>query len=148
MNTDLTFHRSGTGPADRRAGRVPSLPICAIHRPRQPAIPDEGRQQNNTGASQSPFMFTIRALKLSAPSLILIAAYLVVILAAQIARDIFIFIHFPLEVIIVVSWIAALIVLMRLKHKWIDLEVRLPMILNGLCVLAPFALALPYVFRN
>ena len=43
MNTDLTFHRSGTGPAGRRAGRVPSLPLSAIHPPRQPAIPDEGR---------------------------------------------------------------------------------------------------------
>ena len=45
MNTDLTFHRSGTGPAGRRAGRVPSLPFPAIHPPRQPAIPDEGRSQ-------------------------------------------------------------------------------------------------------
>ena len=43
MNTNLPFHRSGTGPAGRRAGRVPSLPISAIHPPRQPAIPDEGR---------------------------------------------------------------------------------------------------------
>jgi ribosomal-protein-alanine N-acetyltransferase len=43
MNTDLTFHRSGTGPAGRRAGRVPSLPFRAIHHFRQPAIPDEGR---------------------------------------------------------------------------------------------------------
>jgi hypothetical protein len=33
MNTDLTFHRSGTGPAGRRAGRVPSLPAFAIHTP-------------------------------------------------------------------------------------------------------------------
>ncbi len=33
MNTDLTFHRSGTGPAGRRAGRVPSLPIRSIHAP-------------------------------------------------------------------------------------------------------------------
>ena len=45
MNTNLTFHRSGTGPAGRRAGRVPSLPMPAIHPPRQPAIPDEGRSQ-------------------------------------------------------------------------------------------------------
>ena len=43
MNADLPFHRSGTGPAGRRAGRVPSLPFRAIHQPRQPAIPDEGR---------------------------------------------------------------------------------------------------------
>ena len=43
MNTDLTFDRSGTGPAGRRAGRVPSLPFPAIHPQRQPAIPDEGR---------------------------------------------------------------------------------------------------------
>ena len=43
MNTDLTFHRSGTGPAGRKAGRVPSLPTFAIHAFRQPAIPDEGR---------------------------------------------------------------------------------------------------------
>jgi len=43
MSADLTFHRSGTGPACRRAGRVPSLLIFAIHPPRQPAIPDEGR---------------------------------------------------------------------------------------------------------
>jgi len=43
MNTHLTIHRSGTGPAGRRAGRVPSLPMRAIHPPRQPAIPDEGR---------------------------------------------------------------------------------------------------------
>jgi hypothetical protein len=47
MNTFLTFHRSGTGPAGRRAGRVPSLAFCAIHPPRQPAIPDEGRSQKN-----------------------------------------------------------------------------------------------------
>ena len=33
MNTNLTFHRSGRGPAGRRAGRVPSLPIPAIHPP-------------------------------------------------------------------------------------------------------------------
>jgi len=37
------IRRSGTGPAKSRAGRVPSLPIPAIHPPRQPAIPDEGR---------------------------------------------------------------------------------------------------------
>jgi len=43
MNANLTFDRSGTGPAGRRAGRVPSLPFLAIHAPRQPAIPDEGR---------------------------------------------------------------------------------------------------------
>jgi len=47
MNTNLTFHRSGTGPAGRRAGRVPSLPVRAIHTPRQPAIPDEGRSAKN-----------------------------------------------------------------------------------------------------
>jgi len=45
MNTLLTFHRSGTGPAGRRAGRVPSLQLRAIHPPRQPAIPDEGRSE-------------------------------------------------------------------------------------------------------
>ena len=43
MNTILTFHHSGTGPAGRQAGRVPSLPFLAIHQHRQPAIPDEGR---------------------------------------------------------------------------------------------------------
>ena len=43
MNTDLTFDRSGTGPACRRAGRVPSLPMHSIHPPRQAAIPDGGR---------------------------------------------------------------------------------------------------------
>ena len=37
--------RSGTGPAKRRAGRVPSLPFSAIHPLRQPAIPDGGRSQ-------------------------------------------------------------------------------------------------------
>jgi len=37
------IRRSGTGPAGRRAGRVPSLPMRAIHPPRPPAIPDEGR---------------------------------------------------------------------------------------------------------
>jgi len=35
--------RSGTGPAGRRAGRVPSLPFLAINPLRQPAIPDGGR---------------------------------------------------------------------------------------------------------
>jgi len=35
--------RSGTGPAGRRAGRAPSLPVSSVHPPRQPAIPDEGR---------------------------------------------------------------------------------------------------------
>jgi len=45
MNTNLTFHRSGTGPAIRRAGRVPSLPFLAFNHFRQPAIPDEGRSQ-------------------------------------------------------------------------------------------------------
>jgi len=35
--------RSGTGPAGRRAGRVPSLPAFSIHHFRQPAIPDGGR---------------------------------------------------------------------------------------------------------
>ena len=48
MNTDLTFHRSGTGPAKSRAGRVPSLPMSSIHPPRQPAIPDEGRWEKET----------------------------------------------------------------------------------------------------
>ncbi len=42
MNIDLTFQRSGTGPAGRRADRVPSLPFPAIHVFRQPSIPDEG----------------------------------------------------------------------------------------------------------
>ena len=37
--------RSGTRPAGRRAGRVPSLLMFAIHPPRQPAIPDDGRSQ-------------------------------------------------------------------------------------------------------
>jgi len=41
--TPTVIRRSGTGPAKCRAGRVPSLPISAIHPPRQPAIPDEGR---------------------------------------------------------------------------------------------------------
>jgi len=45
------IRRSGTGPAGRRAGRVPSLPMPAIHPPRQPAIPDEGRSAiDNIGA--------------------------------------------------------------------------------------------------
>ena len=35
--------RSGTGDADSRASRVPSLPFLAIHHFRQPAIPDGGR---------------------------------------------------------------------------------------------------------
>jgi hypothetical protein len=35
--------RSGTGPAGRKAGRVPSLPTFAIDPHRQPAIPDGGR---------------------------------------------------------------------------------------------------------
>ncbi len=35
--------RSGTGPAGRRAGRVPSLPTPTINPPRQPSIPDRGR---------------------------------------------------------------------------------------------------------
>jgi len=43
MNTDLPFHRSGTGPAGRRAGRVPSLPTRSINPPRRPAIADGGR---------------------------------------------------------------------------------------------------------
>ena len=45
MNTNLTFHRSGTGDAGRRASRVPSLPFSVIHHFRQPAIPDGGRWQ-------------------------------------------------------------------------------------------------------
>ena len=45
MSDDLTFHRSGTGPAGSRAGRVPLLPMPAIHPPRQPAIADGGRSQ-------------------------------------------------------------------------------------------------------
>ena len=49
MNTNLTIHRSGTGPAGRRAGRAPSLPFPAIHPQRQPAIPDEGRSPRNIG---------------------------------------------------------------------------------------------------
>ena len=43
MNTNLRFYRSGTGPAGRRADRVPSLGFPATHPPCQPAIPDEGR---------------------------------------------------------------------------------------------------------
>jgi hypothetical protein len=41
--TPTVIRRSGTGPAGRGAGRAPSLPFPAIHPPRQPAIPDEGR---------------------------------------------------------------------------------------------------------
>ncbi len=41
--TATAVRRSGTGPAGRRAGQVPSLPFPAIHPPCQPAIPDEGR---------------------------------------------------------------------------------------------------------
>jgi|GEM_PF-1527024 len=37
------IRRSGTGDAGRRASRVPSLPMRAIHPFRQPAIPDGGR---------------------------------------------------------------------------------------------------------
>jgi len=47
MNAGLTFDRSGTGPAGRRAGRVPSLPMCVIDPHRQPAIPDGGRSQKH-----------------------------------------------------------------------------------------------------
>jgi len=57
MNTNLTFHRSGTGPAGRRAGRVPSLPMRSIHPPRQPAIPDEGRSAKYM-RTVSLFLFT------------------------------------------------------------------------------------------
>ena len=46
MNTELTFHRSGTWPAGRRAASVPSLPMLAIHPQRQPAIPGEGHWGN------------------------------------------------------------------------------------------------------
>jgi|GEM_PF-1661826 len=49
--TATVIRRSGTGPADRRAGRAPSLPAFAIHRPRQPAIPDEGRSAKNMSRS-------------------------------------------------------------------------------------------------
>ena len=37
------IQRSGTEPAGRSAGRVPSLPSFAIDPHRQPAIPDGGR---------------------------------------------------------------------------------------------------------
>ena len=47
MNIVLTFNRSGTVPAGRGAGQVPSLPVLAIHPPRKPAIPDEGRWAKN-----------------------------------------------------------------------------------------------------
>lgn len=46
MSADLTFDRSGTRPAGRKAGRVPSLSFFAIHPPRQPAISDEGRRMS------------------------------------------------------------------------------------------------------
>lgn len=42
MITDLTFYRSGAGPAGRRADRVPSLPTLAIHPPLWPALSDGG----------------------------------------------------------------------------------------------------------
>jgi hypothetical protein len=45
MSTDFTFHRSGTGPAGRRAGQVPSLPTRLIHPFCQPAIADGGRKE-------------------------------------------------------------------------------------------------------
>ena len=41
--TATVVWRSGTGPAGRRAGRVPSLPMRVIHPFRQPAIADGGR---------------------------------------------------------------------------------------------------------
>jgi len=40
---DLTFDRSGTGDAGRRASRVPSLPFGALIAHLLPAIPDGGR---------------------------------------------------------------------------------------------------------
>jgi len=55
MNTDPTFHRSGTAPAGRRASRVPSLPALAIHPPRQPAIPDEGQEPAFMTGKQTTF---------------------------------------------------------------------------------------------
>lgn len=45
--TPTVATRSGTGPAKRRAGRVPSLPFSAIHPFRQPAVPDGGRSARN-----------------------------------------------------------------------------------------------------
>ena len=51
MSDDLTFHRSGTGPAGSRAGRVPLLPMPAIHPPRQPAIADGGRWATKNNAN-------------------------------------------------------------------------------------------------
>jgi len=44
--TPTVATRSGTGPAKRRAGRVPSLPFSSIHPLRQPAIPDGERSAN------------------------------------------------------------------------------------------------------
>jgi len=37
--------RSGTGPAGRKAGRVPSLPFGAFIAHLRPAIPDGGRSE-------------------------------------------------------------------------------------------------------
>ena len=55
MNADLTFHRSGTGPARSRAGRVPSLPLPSIHPHRRPPIPDEGRSLKIYVSGDGPF---------------------------------------------------------------------------------------------
>jgi len=53
--TATVIRRSGTGPADRRAGRVPSLPFSAINLFRQPAIPDEGRSPEIYASGDSLF---------------------------------------------------------------------------------------------
>ena len=73
MKTNLPFHRSGTGPAGRRAGRVPALPSSAIRPPRQPAIPDEGRStkypawHRRSGRLRMPSSSAIRSRHIPSP---------------------------------------------------------------------------------
>ncbi len=52
MNNNPIVHRTGAGPAGRRAGRVPSLPMSAIHSFHQPAIPDNERREYDMANEQ------------------------------------------------------------------------------------------------
>jgi hypothetical protein len=79
-------------------------------------------------------MITKRAAKLSIPPVTLVLAYLLAFIAAHFGRYAFLAVHFPLEIVIVGSLLASVILSIRLFQERKSAEVRLPLVLNALAV--------------
>jgi uncharacterized membrane protein len=93
-------------------------------------------------------MISKRAAKLSIPPLAVAAGYLVAFVSLRMGQDAFLAVHFPLEILILGSWIASAVLMSRLLPDRRNPELRVPLILNGVALAALVAILLLIVIRN